>query len=243
MLIAGIDLAWGYRNPDGICLIEQASSGEWEVRDWFLSLGTEALIYRCQQWKQEAKEKGKRKGKIWLMVDAPLLCLNQKGRRPVDGECQKVFRIYEAGPHPVNTSMPSVQRALRFSRLMRKEGWIVDWDPKGQHQMMEVFPHPALVRFLGLKKSIKYKRGSREEKNLAFADLQKKLKRFTAKHLPVIHEQATAMGFWSSSWNKGLEDQLDALICAMVGWHHYEYGGERSQILGNQTEGFILVPD
>jgi len=43
-------------------------------------------------------------------------------------------------------------------------------------------------------------------------------------------------------WSKDAEDQIDALICALVGLHHWRHLGERSEILGDAATGFIVAP-
>jgi predicted RNase H-like nuclease len=235
MRIVGIDLAWGERNPDGICVFkEEPASQEWTLEDWYLSSGDAALSQRAKLWSRE--------GPVWLMVDAPLLCRNRAGRRPVDAECQKIFHAFDAGPYPVNQSMASVQRALRFSRLMQKAGWPVDWDPMADRQMIEVFPHPALVRFFGLKKTYKYKKGRVSDRRLEFSKLQRRLRGLLDEELPGVAKSVEAYGLLRQPWQKPVEDQVDALICVLVGWKHWSTQGKGTEVIGDNRSGFILVP-
>lgn len=234
MRIVGIDLAWGERNPDGVCVLHGDESGAWVLEDWYLSTGSGALRHRAERWR--------RAGPAWLMVDAPLVCRNRSGRREAEAACQKAFRAREAGPHPVNRSMPGIQRGLKWAAAMERSGWIADWNPSAAHQMIEVFPHPAIVRFFGLEKTIKYKRGRVEERRTAFRSLQRGLKAFLRENLPDVEDQARPYGLLDLPWQKPVEDQVDALVCALVGWNHYVSAGRESEVFGTVRDGFILVP-
>ncbi|RPH99247.1 MAG: DUF429 domain-containing protein [Zetaproteobacteria bacterium] len=44
------------------------------------------------------------------------------------------------------------------------------------------------------------------------------------------------------SARKRREDLLDAIVCAVVGWHHWVNGGQESQVVGDRETGFIVVP-
>ncbi len=43
-------------------------------------------------------------------------------------------------------------------------------------------------------------------------------------------------------WTKNVEDQTDAFFCALIGYWHWLHRGRRTQLLGDATTGFILVP-
>jgi len=44
-------------------------------------------------------------------------------------------------------------------------------------------------------------------------------------------------------WSKPVEDRTDALFCALIGMWHWMYLGERSEVIGDQKTGFILLPE
>jgi predicted RNase H-like nuclease len=41
---------------------------------------------------------------------------------------------------------------------------------------------------------------------------------------------------------KAVEDQLDSLICAYVAAHWWYWGIERNWVLGDATNGYIVIP-
>ena len=73
--IAGIDLAWGERMPDGVCALEASSRGARIITSG-LTHGDDELL----GW--VAQHVGT--GPAFLTVDAPLVGLNPTGAGPVD---------------------------------------------------------------------------------------------------------------------------------------------------------------
>ena len=65
--ILGIDLAWGYRNPDGVCCIE-IENGNAYVSEIGLIRGSLAL----KDWVQNYSKSSS----VMAMVDAPIICPN-----------------------------------------------------------------------------------------------------------------------------------------------------------------------
>ena len=59
---------------------------------------------------------------------------------------------------------------------------------------------------------------------------------FAVDNLKIIQELI------SQSWSKNNEDQVDALICALMGYWHWKHKGEQTEILGDLDSGFIAVP-
>ena len=47
---------------------------------------------------------------------------------------------------------------------------------------------------------------------------------------------------FEKSWTKDNEDQMDALICGLMGYWHWIHNGEKTEVLGDKDTGFILVP-
>jgi predicted RNase H-like nuclease len=46
----------------------------------------------------------------------------------------------------------------------------------------------------------------------------------------------------AAPWSKPVEDRTDALFCALISLWHVHHQGARSEILGDITTGFILLP-
>ena len=43
-------------------------------------------------------------------------------------------------------------------------------------------------------------------------------------------------------WTKDVEDQTDAFFCALIGYWHWLHRGEKSEVLGDLSTGFMLIP-
>ena len=59
---------------------------------------------------------------------------------------------------------------------------------------------------------------------------------FAVDNLKIIQELI------AQPWSKKNEDQIDALICALVGYWHWKHEGKQTEILGDLDSGFIVVP-
>ncbi len=124
-------------------------------------------------------------------------------------------------------------------------GAAVGWQlPTAGRLLVEVFPHPATIRLFGLEQIVKYKRGPVAARRAEFARLQGLLReclrtRFAPGEWP---ETPALTAVLSAPWTKPAEDRLDALLCALVGYHHWRHDGRRSETLGDLETGFILVP-
>ena len=78
----GIDLAWGYRRPDGVCVMESKGS-QVVLREITLSQGDQALLSTLEGYRSS--------GACLVAMDAPVICPNTSGSRPVDREASRWF--------------------------------------------------------------------------------------------------------------------------------------------------------
>jgi predicted RNase H-like nuclease len=233
--IAGLDLAWGERRPDGICLLE-ATRRHARITHVGLSHGDQALL----AWLNSTI--GARAG--LLAVDAPLICVNATGARPVDGLTHVHFGRYKCGCHPTNSTRQV--RPLRLAREFAARGYALDWRlPPGRQPprlAFEVYPHPAMVRLFGLPERIPYKRGPVTARRVEFKRLQHCLRQCLAEHFPALEIGAQVKGLLRMPWTKNVEDQTDGFFCALIGYWHWLHRGARSQVLGDRETGFLVVP-
>ncbi len=244
MLIAGIDLAWGEKNGDGLCLVDyRPAAGRRAAHARVLAhshvFGDAALL--------AALGDASGPGPAFFAFDAPLVCVNATGRRPVDAAVSEAFRAQHAGCYPVNTRL--APRPLRLAALLRDvHGFALDPEAAGAteaRRAAEVFPHPALVRFLGLAKILEYKRKSgrsRARSDAEFGRLQRGVGELLATHFPWLAPAPATSALLSASWSKPVEDQLDAVVCALIALWHVHHAGRRSEIFGDVASGFVLVP-
>ncbi len=233
MWVAGIDLAWGERRGDGVCFVELGRGGA-RVAGYAYPHGDEELL--------EALATGiPRSAPALLAIDAPIVCPNPTGSRPVDRETHRRFHREHAGCHPANaTKCPRPPRvAARLAELGFTIGHGLAVSPR---LVTEVYPHPALVRFLRLDRIVKYKRGRVAERRREFARLGRLLRGFVARELPFLALDDETRLIFEVPWSKPVEDRLDAFVCALIGLWHVHHEGRRSEVLGDLQTGFLLLP-
>jgi len=235
VFIVGLDLAWGERRPDGVCLLRSGPQ-QTQVQWLGLTRGDAELLGRLDADIGEAP--------ALLMVDAPLICPNLTGARPVDRLAHVRFHREKCGCHPTNATR--CPRPLRLAEAFVARGYTIDWAlpataPALRHAA-EVFPHPAMVRWFDIPERIAYKRGPVAARRLEFARLQRLLVQCLATLFPHVVLNAHTGSLLQAAWTKDVEDQTDALVCALVGDWHWRHRGQRTEVLGDRETGFFLVP-
>ncbi len=225
----GIDLAWGEHNPDGICVFEQQQQKA-QVKSIELTHGDDALLALLASIPTPAP--------MVVAVDAPLVCNNPTGSRPVDRLTHTVFGKWKCGCHPANTKL--VQRPQRLLKKINALGLITAWS--GSRYVMEVYPHPAIVAWLHLDQRIPYKRGKVTERRREFARLQQLILKFWPRLFPALSCDEQSRHLLTQPWTKNIEDQTDALLCALMAYWHHLHQGRQSAVIGDLQSGFIVVP-
>ncbi len=249
MRIIGVDLAWGDRRPDGIAGIE-IEGGHPSLFYTGRVLGDPALLRLINDLTG--------KGPALLAIDGPILCPVQDGMRPVDRLTHVLFGRQHAGCHPPNASVRP--RPQRIARRLKRRGFstafsldeprqLRERDGKPLRRQIEVYPHPATLRLFHLDRIIKYKRGRVEERRRALAQLQQLIADLLPRLDPPVR---VGRGGWNlfkedprdlrGEAHKALEDGLDAVICAIVGLLHWWHGGQKTQVLGDQKMGYLVIP-
>jgi predicted RNase H-like nuclease len=233
MFIVGIDLAWGEKKSDGVCCIE-ANRFRAKVRGYAYPQGDEALLGFLRPLIQRERE-------LFITVDAPLVCPNHTGTRPVDRLTHRMFHREHAACHPANlTKCPRPPRILeKLQGLGMEVGWQTG---RGVKTVAEVYPHPAMVRLFELPRIVKYKKGTVKERKQEFRRLQRLMKKLLAQKFPSLEVDSVTRALLGKPWTKPVEDQTDALFCALIGLWHWRYHGKRSEIIGDVATGFILLP-
>jgi predicted RNase H-like nuclease len=233
--ILGIDLAWGTRMPDAVARIDYSAAAPdcpLLVGHAYTSGDDELLAHLEQQADAD---------RLLLAIDAPTRCLNEAGSRLVDKECNQHFRKFEAGCHPVNRKLCA--RPLRLADKLEAAGYDLSWQLGGSTRTaVEVYPHPAMVRWFGLERTIKYKRGPVANKRLEFQRYQQELRAYLEEAWPEMVLPENFQVVLGSLWSKRSEDLLDAYFCALIGLWHIAHAGERTQVLGDLLTGHMIVP-
>lgn len=230
--IVGLDLAWGERRPDGLCLTSGNARGARVVRHDLIR-GDDALL----AWFREHVPAGP----ALVMADGPVVCPNPAGSRPVDRLTHTLFGRFHAACHPANAT--KCPRPARVAARLAELGFTVGWAPAcGSRLVAEVYPHPAMVRLFGLDRIVKYKKGRAAERRREFRRLQRLLRACLASQFPEVTLAPETRRLLRAPWTKHVEDQTDALFCALIGWQHWRDHGRSSEVIGDRETGFILLP-
>jgi hypothetical protein len=75
---------------------------------------------------------------------------------------------------------------LRIARGLRERGFDLGWDPSIARLAMEVYPHPAMLRWFGLERILKYKRGPVGDRRREFRRYQSLLGSCLALRFPEL---------------------------------------------------------
>lgn len=239
MHFVGIDLAWSYRNPSAIVVLEGERAIAWNER---IRSDEEILAFLKETVG---------KGPALVAVDAPLIVPNESGFRPCDRELALAFRHCEAAPYPANRRrFGGKVRGEELVRKLAAEGFVhspIIEPRKDTRQVVEVYPHPASVALFGLERTIKYKVRPGRPPELRKAELSRytALLRGLEKAFPPLHAPQILSRELSPLKGRGLkafEDLLDALFCAYIALYCWTFGPKGYRIFGDMGEGYIIVP-
>ena len=232
--ILGVDLAWGDRKADGVCAVEYSGSGS-RVFGFAYPQGDDEFL-------DTVRNLSGRYHRVFMTVDAPIVCPNRTGTRPVDRLTHRLFHREHAACHPANSTKSP--RPPRIRRKLERLGFQTGWDLRSSKKLVaEVYPHPAMVRMFRLPRIVKYKKGTVAERSAEFRRLQQLMRKLLSEHFSGLTLNREARAVLATAWSKPVEDRLDALFCALIGLWHVVHGGARSEVIGDQKTGFILLPE
>jgi predicted RNase H-like nuclease len=231
-VVLGIDAAWTQHNPSGVALAVKASGG-WILAALAPSYATfEALAGVASGAGPDARRLLAAARALagrpvdLVAVDMPLARSPIVGRRPSDIAISKAYGARKAATHS-----PSAIRPGRISDDLRAgfeaEGYPLATDVFTGPALIEVYPHPALIEFLGERYRLEYKAG----KTLTYwpeLDAPQRRANLLEVWRKILAELETRIAGVEAALPlptpgivgarlKALEDQLDAVICAAVG--------------------------
>jgi predicted RNase H-like nuclease len=228
--ILGIDLAWGTRMPDGLAWLS-VTDNQAVLQQTALCHGDTALM----QWIRQHSSTEH----VFIAIDAPVICPNHTGARPLDRLTHSLFGRQHCGCYPSNTQLCA--RPLSIATQLQAAGYVPGWQGAAR-LLCEVYPHPATVRWFKLQERIPYKKGKVTERRQHFRQLQVHLEHFLQEALPELQLSQQIRTLLQQPWSKNIEDQTDAVLAALIGYWHWRHAGQRSQVLGDLTTGFLLLP-
>jgi len=241
MKFLGIDLGWS-SGASGLCCLKW-QDGKLELLDLRRQESIADILTWVDTW-LPAAESG------IIAVDAPSLIPNATGMRLPDRLAHKYFGRYHAGCYPANLGSRFAERTVGFGLSLEARGFqhapTIQPKQPGRFQI-EAFPHPAIVHLFGLERILKYKKGTLTERRAELA----KLRHYICDRLPLLEpsldvtQSKIALPEIPNTGTalKALEDQLDSIICAYIAAHWWYWGLERNWVLGDQAEGYIVVPN
>ena len=191
---------------------------------------------------------------VLVAFDAPLIVNNRRGRRACENVLASAFSAEHAGPFPANlTLLRGDVRAYRLARRLKLSVAPTALPRRPLRAAIEVYPHPALVVLLDRAERLAYKAKqgrALDVRHVAMGELVRGLEGFKRADPPL---DVTTSPRWpslvatytqrpSGEALKRLEDELDAYVCAYIGWYHLAWAGRRSLTIGDGTHGYIVVP-
>jgi predicted RNase H-like nuclease len=241
----GVDLAWSPRNLTGAAVLRGDASGA-DLIDHDL-LGDDAAISAYV-----VRHAGD--GPAIVAVDAPLWVPNQNGRRPGEAEIGRAFGRYQAGAHPANRSRLAFDGVVRGEALvaaLAAHGFVHASEVQAGvpvRQVIEVFPHSAMVALFGLDRTLKYKAKPRRSAELRLSEWRRYQNHLAALAGadPPLRGQSALIGQDVAALRgrrlKGYEDQVDALMCAYIALYGFRWGAARCRAFGTFEGGYIFSP-
>jgi predicted RNase H-like nuclease len=242
-VFVGVDLAWDVdHRHSGIAVMEGGRAG---VRLTRIAPPVHSLAGVMQVIREHLG------GLALIAVDASLIVPNETGQRPCERAVGRVFGRQGASCHSSNRGRPHFDSGERLVRALMPHGFAhgSPW-PKGPRGrwVIEVYPHPAMVRLFGLARIIPYKKGTVMQRRAGLAVLQGHLERLVGWHSGLVSSPCLARllaedpGARAGQALKQLEDQLDAVLCAYLAWHVWRWGEARNEVYGDTRTGYIVVP-
>jgi len=239
MHYAGVDLAWGEKNPTGLAVLD----GGGHLVHLSAAVTDDAI---------EAALKPYVAGRCLVAIDAPLVVTNATGNRPAEAALNRDFARFDAGAHPSNTDKKEFSQTPRGARLAVRLGLDMDPSSRSRRQAIEVYPHPAIVSIFRLGRTLKYK----HKPGRPLEQLRSELLRLTALlegladaaiplHLAHHDDWRSLVSRIESAERKRdlrpAEDEVDAVVCAYVAL----FASLRSDLTttyGDLRSGYIVTP-
>ena len=235
MYFVGLDIAWGENKQTGVAAVDAG--------------GRLMHVGIAQDDASIVDAVGPYTGDNCVVAfDAPLIVNNPTGFRQAETACNRDFQKFDAGAHPANTSNP-LFNPPRGAVLAATLGLDMDPGSNANRRAIEVYPDPAIVVLFGLEKTLKYKKGSFDERQRELLKLMTLIEgldnatpRLRAnRSVAWVELRRRVEAASKQSQLDRDEDAVDAVIAAYVAsyWYHRP---EDVTIYGDFETGYIVTP-
>lgn len=230
MRFVGVDLGWKMRPPSkdrtAICILDQSGL----VEDVF-SVTSDAEIVAALEEPRSS----------WIGLDAPLIVPNESGMR----RCERA--LFDRGVRVLPCSRSFLTRKFGGCRgevvsgMLREIGFAF---PRRQTRedgvLFEVYPH-GFLRSVLPSPFPRYKKGPCEVRRREALRLLPLLRRYEPS-LAIPDRLEREIISSPPSLMPAVADKVDSLICVLCLYTHWLYGGKRTELVGDNEAGFILMP-
>jgi predicted RNase H-like nuclease len=235
MHFVGLDLAWGEKKQTGVAAID----ADGRLLHVGIAQDDASIIDAIAPFTGED---------CVVAIDAPLIVNTPTGYRTAETEFNRDFQKFDAGAYPANTTNP-LFNPPRAAGLATALGLDMDPGSNANRRAIEVYPHPATVVLFGLEKTLKYKKGSFDERRnellklmTLIEGLDNETPRLRAnRSVAWVELRRRVEGATKASQLDRDEDPVDAVIAAYVAlyWYHRP---EDVTIYGDYETGYIVTP-
>jgi predicted RNase H-like nuclease len=242
----GVDLAWkSKKNPSGFAVAKGNRSGV-----SLCKVKSNGLLHDNVL----AEIRANATDNTIVAVDAPLILRNSSGARECEKEVSRRFWKQQAGAYPSNTTMYPEAGGVILASDLEGEGFAHGLlEPRrlsgDGRRVIEVYPHPGMVRLFGLERTIKYKRGRVDKRRRGLSKLREILYERLVKCDPPLSINefqdellCRDLGSMKGGELKRYEDSLDAVFCSYLAAYFWRWLEKRNEVFGNARTGYIVIP-
>ena len=244
-VLVGLDLAWTTTHPSGVCVVETAGGQARLIEVASRVTPVETLTAEMLALGQD----------VVVAVDAPLIrrdgCIAERALGRVFGRFHA--SAYMASMAFLESRKPPLDVGPRLGAALRAAGFTLDplliEAGSGGLRAFEMYPHAFHVTVFGLEERILYKKGRRATRVAGMAQYQSLLGGLLDEWAPEVAADARVRGLLAAdaleARGKGLkavEDQLDAISCAVAALIAGRDGISQGEVFGDPETGSIAVP-
>ena len=233
MRFIGIDLAWTTKNETGICVLDDGGN--------ILHLSAEVysndeIIEIIQEFYQHP---------TFVAIDAPIVVPNETGSRPAESALARYLihnhriRAFHCSRSYLTKHYGSIRAEVIALKLTDDKNFKIGYF-QGEDCVVETLPTGIIAGLFPEHAPFKYKIKKGINTQFAGEELIRLASLFEENGL--LNELAINSQLkYSKNLHKHLEDQIDAFLCAFMGYR-LQYKGTKVLIYGDYSNGFILLP-